>query len=840
MICLKSHLTLLLLLLAAWSTSAQPMTFGVSGYVGFGAANEPANAFPVWIYTNEERLRVLTNEEGIFSARVQLTPDANGQDSVTVEVFDLCTGMRKIQRQTSAAGDTSFADFNFTICEATAPPNNSGCGAFFAYQPDEEAPQTIRFQNLSYSADSVTSWRWDFGDGATSNEYNPVHTYESNGIYTVQLQLLAETDNSEPCRARYATNIVIRDTSASECPTTFEPVCVATPSGGFIRFANRCLALAEGFTEDMLVPCVEDCMCPAVFEPVCVRLDDGTVRRFVNRCEAACEGFGADDFVDCENGEVCSEIFDPVCVISNGEKFRYTNACYAIKAGFDEADFVPCENACDCPTDEYIPVCVALPSGEIREYVSACWAKCDGFTEEDFIDCENSCICPEIFDPVCVVSASDTLRFANRCFAACEGYGSDQIFQCRPNQDCNCPRIYEPICVEIDGAIREFPNTCVAACYGYTPEDFVDCDSGACICPEYYDPVCAVVDGDTLTFDNICFARCEGFTADQLLSCRPGSECNCPLIYAPVCVVSASGEVVEYSNRCFAACAGFSEADFVTCPSPEPSCQAMFFFRQNENDMRTFQFEDLSMGEIVSWKWDFGDGVTSTQRNPTHTFSYDGIFYVRLSVRTNDGCESQANMVVYVNPDAVYDNACNALFIPFIFSDSLQVLFRNISSMDAIEYRWDFGDGNTSTERSPTHTYATSGIYEVSLTVGTADGCTNTFEGIINLESQNFTGAPAFRPATTTSTNTVVAFESLRLYPNPVQESMMLEFTMPKAASYQLSIYTLEGKVLRSTSQDAISGTNNIQLAVDELPTGMYLLRIQSHEQAKVVKFVKQ
>lgn len=1019
MIRLKQFSIFVLLLLSCWGIIAQPAPIQVAGYVGFGNAEEPARAYPVWIYANQERITVFTNGDGVFEATLNVLPDDAGFQRITVEVFDLCTGIAQTDTREGLLGDANYQNFRFTVCENINLPDTVGCGAFFSYESAPDNFQTIQFQNLSYSSSPITSLQWDFGDGETSDAINPVHTYDISGVYTVRLEFAATSSDGEICNSRYATTLAVNDSIPNNCPTIIDPVCVATPSGGFIRFTNRCRALEQGFTDAMLVDCVDDCFCPPIVDPVCVPLPDGTVRRFNNRCEAACAGFGTADFLDCEGG-ICPTVFEPVCVVVNGDTLTYTNACYATEAGFAEEDFVQCneclgicdtflgppvcvlladggiqrfdnecvarckgftsddfidcsaacicpeyldpvcvvigqdtlnfdnpcfaecagydstqyffcdpDRSCDCPTDEYDPVCVILPNGIVKEYVSACWAECDGYTRDQFVDCNNNCVCPEYYDPVCVIVGQDTLRFSNPCFAECEGYGPDQYFSCRGNTDCGCPRIYEPVCVKIDGEIIEFSNECVAICNGYAPDQFVDCDSSGCICPEYYDPVCAVVNGDTLTFDNICFARCEGFTSDQLFTCNPQVDCVCTLEYDPVCVIGPNGDVIEFSNKCFAECEGYTEADFVDCSSDPnqnckadfkialenlsnrtfqfvdssytrmdsiiswewdfgdgevgagaivrheyrepglylvnltittiagcsastvselfisddgiaqgPECQAMFLFRQDANNPRTFAFEDLSLGEAIAWEWNFGDGTTSTEQNPTHTFGYDGVFYVQLVMRTSV-CTSRTNMIVYVDPTAVYDNECNALFIPFVFADSLQIFFRNMSSADAVAYAWEFGDGTTSTARNPEHMYAQTGIYEIRLTITTANGCTNTFEATINLASQNFTGAPAFREVTT-STTEALAFEAFRLYPNPVNETLRLEFTMPKATDYQLSIYTLEGKTLRTSSHDAISGTNNIQLAVGELPPGMYLLRIQSHEHAKVVKFVKQ
>lgn len=64
----------------------------------------------------------------------------------------------------------------------------------------------------------------------------------------------------------------------------------------------------------------------------------------------------------------------------------------------------------------------------------------------------------------------------------------------------------------------------------------------------------------------------------------------------------------------------------------------------------TFQFTDLSTGNIDSWDWDFGDGNFSTDQNPTNTYLDTGLFVVNLTVTSAEGCESSSTERVYLNP----------------------------------------------------------------------------------------------------------------------------------------------------------------------------------------------
>ncbi len=134
------------------------------------------------------------------------------------------------------------------------------------------------------------------------------------------------------------------------------------------------------------------------------------------------------------------------------------------------------------------------------------------------------------------------------------------------------------------------------------------------------------------------------------------------------------------------------------------------------------QFEDLSVdvdGRIVSWLWDFGDGSTSTVPNPQHAYAANLTYKVRLTVTDNLGASAweERNLTIgNAAPRAgfVYRPANPLSRDTVLFTDE---------STDAdgaatlARWDWDFGDGNTSTERFPVWAYPRSGIYEVSLTV---------------------------------------------------------------------------------------------------------------------------
>jgi len=135
----------------------------------------------------------------------------------------------------------------------------------------------------------------------------------------------------------------------------------------------------------------------------------------------------------------------------------------------------------------------------------------------------------------------------------------------------------------------------------------------------------------------------------------------------------------------------------------------------------TIQFIDQSITPD-SWLWDFGDGHTSTQQNPTHTYTNDGVYTVLLTVDNSSttGCvDTTAHTLIIGNPIANFDG------VPTFGCAPHTVSFNNLSQR-ADTYFWNFGDGTTSTASNPTHVYLTGGTYSVSLTVTDANGCVDS------------------------------------------------------------------------------------------------------------------
>lgn len=127
----------------------------------------------------------------------------------------------------------------------------------------------------------------------------------------------------------------------------------------------------------------------------------------------------------------------------------------------------------------------------------------------------------------------------------------------------------------------------------------------------------------------------------------------------------------------------------------------------------TVQFTDTSLGSPTSWLWSFGDGNTSTVQDPVHTYTVPGTYSVNLTA-TNEYGSSYELKTDYITVYA----PVTAQFTADVTSGAapLTVQFTDLSTGGPTSWLWDFGDGNTSTDQNPQHTYSSAGTYTVTLT----------------------------------------------------------------------------------------------------------------------------
>ncbi|MDX2286274.1 MAG: PKD domain-containing protein [Bacteroidia bacterium] len=166
------------------------------------------------------------------------------------------------------------------------------------------------------------------------------------------------------------------------------------------------------------------------------------------------------------------------------------------------------------------------------------------------------------------------------------------------------------------------------------------------------------------------------------------------------------------SLRCLDPQAGFSYSPLLAFLNPVTQSVQVSFNNQSDN--------------ASQFAWDFGDGGTSTQEDPSHTFTAGGLYTVQLiacnPVCSPLRCDTTTLPVVVVDSTGVV--AAFFLTPPAGICTGGTVQATNLS-LNAVSYAWNFGDGSTSTDTAPSHTYTAPGSYTVTL-IATGAGSADT------------------------------------------------------------------------------------------------------------------
>jgi PKD repeat protein len=113
--------------------------------------------------------------------------------------------------------------------------------------------------------------------------------------------------------------------------------------------------------------------------------------------------------------------------------------------------------------------------------------------------------------------------------------------------------------------------------------------------------------------------------------------------------------------------------------------------------------------------WNFGDGRTSTAANTTVQFPTGGTFNVTLTVTSDNDTVTSAPLALNFESDVRV--SCSSDPPEAIAPATVNFGVTAQGGREAFTYRWDFGDGTTSTSRFPAHTYATAGAFNTAVTV---------------------------------------------------------------------------------------------------------------------------
>ena len=185
----------------------------------------------------------------------------------------------------------------------------------------------------------------------------------------------------------------------------------------------------------------------------------------------------------------------------------------------------------------------------------------------------------------------------------------------------------------------------------------------------------------------------------------------------------------------------------------------------------------------------------------------------------------------------------------FIFTGDVYIYLPVIDPTTICE--WDFGTGDTSNATFPVYDYASFGTYTLCLTILAADGCTSTFcdtftvaqDGTVSgfgASSQGFTLRVVAEGTQLAVGEETITTSVAQVFPNPVNETASLRVNSARANKGTLEIVNLQGQVMQRTNWSVGTGISTIELPVETLRSGMYMVRlIDANGAVSATSFVK-
>jgi len=298
-----------------------------------------------------------------------------------------------------------------------------------------------------------------------------------------------------------------------------------------------------------------------------------------------------------------------------------------------------------------------------------------------------------------------------------------------------------------------------------------------------------------------------------------------------------------YYNVCLSVLSTSTGCANITCKTikvgdNERSCNASFTYlvdsTYNKSVGRQVGFKGAAFGDPAksTWNilWNFGDGnYDSTTLSPVHIYADTGMYKVTLKISSAYCSDTYFAMVNA-------GSQINQLFGGFIYnidttgnkSNQYPADFKGSSFGDPAVIAWDFGDGGMdSTTLTPTHIYDAPGSYQVCFTVSDP----NLGQSHTNCDS-------LFIDEIVKAISLSTAQIAVEIYPNPATERSFIAYHLPEATHLHISVNDIYGRsvqVLKSSNEP--SGSNTILWDVSSLPSGIYLVSLQTKE-SKLTKRV--
>ncbi len=628
------------------------------------------------------------------------------------------------------------------------------------------------------SLGGVNAWNWDFGDGNTSTDENPTHFYEDNGTYTITL----EACNDIGCETTTASILV--DLAASFCDTLLMPTIgnelstsctgILLDPGGNADYPNGMdgtitisptdaseiilifteFAMEAGF-DYIEIYDGEDTNAPLLgfFEGTDLPNNGGQIIATSGSATILVHSDGSVVFSGFEATWQCINYNDPPIPNFDGT----TLSCDGYASFYDQslggANAWTWDFGDGNTSTEENPIHFYEENGEYTVNLEVC----------------NDVGCSELSSLVTVdlaASFCDTLSMTltgEQLVTACTGIlldsGGDDNYLTNTNSTVS---IAPPNAVQVVLTFTEF---------NMSQDDYIE-----------------VFDGENTTGTYLGYY--EGTTL-------PNGD--------GILIAESGAVTIAMTSNNFTESAGFEMR--WECVSPTQAPSPAFTNEVAVPCDGLVAFSDQSENFPSTWLWDFGDGNTSTEQNPTHAFQQNGTYAVSLETCNSLGCETLTQDVtmediLFIDIDFNYPISVG---VPHQFMDN---------TVGAVDWVWNFGNGAGAIGATPTVTYFEPGNYDVEVMIST-DACMRTETFVVSVEPVGI--------------NDIAESAALNIYPNPTEGMLQIDYQFEGNRNLHLQVFDAVGRQVLQQKANAFNGFNK-QLQLSNFAKGVYLLTITSEE----------
>ena len=622
----------------------------------------------------------------------------------------------------NSCGNSNSSVHVITVNTVPCPSVISG---FSSNVSNGTAPLTVTFIDSS-TGGTVTGWNWNFGDGNVSTVQNPVHTFSSAGNYSVNLSSLNSCGNSNsvlhvitvntvPCPSvisGFSSNVsngtaplIVSFTDSStggtltgwnwnfgdgNISTVQNPVHTFSSAGNYsvnLSSLNSC-----GNSNSALhVITVSTVPCPSVISGFSSNVSNGTAPLTVTFTDSSTGGTVTGWNWNFGDGNI-STVQNPVHTFSSAGNYSVNlsslNSCGNSNSALHviTVSTVPCPtvfaNFTSNVTTGTAPLTVSFTDMSIGGAIDTWeWQFGDG-------------------------SPTIMTRNSTHLFSSA---GTYRVNLTAGNNCGNISSVTHEITVNPVPTVTPTPTVTITPTPTGTQMVIINSSAN-----EWSN----IVPKGNRTYP-------ENSNQTYITQAKPGST------LLDVQVDSISQGVI--SNWTFTNLT--KNHDIYANGTPTPGQVQVFFNASPRYGALPLQvtFSDQSIGSPTSFYWQFGDGTTSTEQNPTHTYGMAGKYPVALQSKNNqtggygmwDGFITVTNGVVpEPTPTQVPGDIISGFTVfPMNGTAPLSVQFIDTSSGNPVSWLWDFGDGTTSTLQNPIHEYTAEGSYSVTILAQNSKYC---------------------------------------------------------------------------------------------------------------------